>query len=201
MRGGFVRRGRESCCRRFHRADAVGDGFQDSFDAFAEPRNGILQHGATRLLLAEQSIFSFRRAALRDVVVGSDPIIGAGYRPVDDRDGSPIRRLGDEAQSLSGSHVSKNFRAILRRIASQVAGFATLKDDIQKRSAGLHNVRGQAIHAAVLIVADQEPSRHVEHDDALGHVIEHERQQVALMFEPQTPGPSRQMVEDTGHRR
>src|ERR1700677_3297079 len=101
----------------------------------------------------------------------SDPIIGTRYRPINDGDGSSIRRLGDKTLNFSGSHVFENFSAILRWVALQGAHFAALVDDVDERGAWLPHIRRQGVHGAILIVADDKVSVHVEHDDALGHVV------------------------------
>ena len=43
---------------RFHRRNAVGDGLEDALDAVAEPGDGVVDDGAARFLLAEQSALS-----------------------------------------------------------------------------------------------------------------------------------------------
>jgi len=101
-----------------HRRHAVGNGFQDAIDAVVESRDCFFDPRAAHLLLVEPRISAFDQSAFRNVVVDTDPIVRTGYRPIDDGNRAPVRRLVDKTDSLSGRDLAHDFFAILLRIVA-----------------------------------------------------------------------------------
>ena len=199
MRGRLVRRCRQHGRGRFHRRHVVGDGLQHAFDALAEPGDSLFNGRAARFLLDEQHVLSLRRPALGDVVMRSDPIVGAGNRPIDDRDGAAVGCFRHEANDLSRGHRREKVGAILVGVAVQTSRLDPMADDVDERSARLHDIRGQSVHRPILIVAHDQTAGGIEQHHALGHIVESERQQAVLLVEPPAPRQLHESVEHPKH--
>jgi len=178
MAGGVVGDRRQRRRGRLHRRDAVADGLQHAFDAFAEPGDGFFHDGAACFLGAEQGIFLFHLAALGDVVVGADPVCAAGYGAVDHRNRAAVGQFGDEADDFSGRHDLHELGDVFVRIARQAAGSGAQPNDIGEPG------RRQVVDFQVAIVADDGARLGVEHHDALGHVVERKLEQFSFAAQP-----------------
>ena len=66
----------------------------------------------------------------------------------------------------------------------QAAGSGAQPNDIGESRAGLHDVRRQIVDFQIAVVANDEARLGVEHHDALGHVVERELEQLALVIQP-----------------
>src|SRR4051812_14629319 len=62
-----------------------------------------------------------------------------------------------------------------------------MSDDIKERASGLHDIARQAVHLDEAVVADDQPFGRIEHDDALGHVVEHDREQAVVAAHAKAP--------------
>src|SRR5580704_6490550 len=170
MAGGVVGDRRQRRRGRSHRRDAVADGRQDAFDAFAEPGDGLFDDGAAGFLGAEQGVFLLYLAALGDVVVGSDPVHAAGDRSIDDRNGASVGQFGDEADDLSGRNDFHELGDVFVRIVRQAAGSGAQPNDIGEPGTGFYDVRRQIVDFQIAFIANDQARVRVEHYDALGHV-------------------------------
>src|SRR4029077_9374352 len=128
-----------------------------------------------------QGVFLLHFAAFGDVVVGSDPVRAAGYRVVGDRDGAAVGQFGDEADDLSGRNDFHELGDVFVRIVRQAAGSGAQPDDVGEPGAGFYDVRRQIVDFQIAVVANDEARVRVEHHDALGHVVERELEQLALV--------------------
>jgi hypothetical protein len=71
-------------------------------------------------------------------------------------------------------HRAENFGTIFFRIDVQTAGRYAVLDQPQQCASGLDDVRRQAVHLDVAIVADQNALVRIEQNDALRHVVDNQ---------------------------
>jgi len=73
-------------------------------------------------------------------------------------------------------HRAENFGTIFFRIDVQTAGRYAVLDQPQQCASGFDDIRRQAIHLDVAIVADQNALVRIEQNDALRHVVDNQCQ-------------------------
>jgi hypothetical protein len=129
--------------------------------------------------------------------VDADPIDGAGNRPVDYGNHPAVGRFIDEAERLAGGDLSHDVIAIVLRVALQAAAVDPIADEVDQRRSGLHGIRREPVHGAILVIADDQPAAGVEQHDALRHVVQSQSQQCGVGL----PGPADdQTIDDPQHR-
>ena len=70
-------------------------------------------------------------------------------------------------------------------------------DDLAEGAARLHDLRRQAVHLDVALVADDEPLRRIEQQQALRHVVDGGVQ--ALLFQPSAVAPTSVLLRQLAH--
>ena len=68
-------------------------------------------------------------------------------------------------------------------VAGEGSGGLAMRDDVAESAARLHDLRRQAVHLDIALVADDEPLRRIEQQQALRHVVDGGVE--ALLFQPQ----------------
>lgn len=116
--------------------------------------------------------FHFRQPALGDVLVGGNPTAGR-HRPAGDRNDAPVGQLDDLLDRLPRRHRRLKLGDIAFWIGLREApGFHAMRDEAAQGAAGLHHVRRQPVDLEIALVADDQPGLGVEHQQALGHVVD-----------------------------
>jgi hypothetical protein len=136
---------------------------------------GILG-GQLRLALLQETVLllELRRELFPfgDVLMGRNPS-PIGPRPDRDGDGAPVaharRHVADLLARHALAHASQH---LLGRGADVVTAGDALLDDVPQRCAGLHLVRGLAVHLREAVVGDHHALLGVEHGKPLKHVRE-----------------------------
>ena len=89
-------------------------------------------------------------------------------------------------------------RTVLVDVADERSGFLAVRDHLAEAAARLHDLRRQAVHLDIALVADDEPLRRIEQQQALRHVVDGGIE--TLLFQPQPllrqPVLLRQLADD-----
>ena len=127
--------------------------------------------------------------------MGGDPAAG-GQRLVDDLDGTAVR--GPDGRGLSPFDLAEHAETIGVDVAHERSGGLAVRDDLAEAAAGLYHFGRQAVHVDVALVADDQPLRTIEQQQALRHVVDGGVQ--ALLFKRQAlfrqPVLPRQLAHD-----
>ena len=138
------------------------DGLQRLFELFMK-QHPVRQIGE-RVVMRQMRDLLFRALAFGDVLDGGDPAAGL-QRLVDDLDGAAARRFRELAGGLAQRHAANDGGAKRLDIAVERAGLLAVLDQPPHRAALFGDVRRQAEHLQIRLIAD---------DDARGGVVQHE---------------------------
>src|SRR6185295_6334917 len=141
-------------------------------------------------VLKQKRALPFGLNALGNVVVGAEPEWLAGDRSVDDRNRAPVRGLHHPAEGLALRHRVDDLGAVLVHVDVEAAGGLSIVDDVEKCTAGLHDLARQPVHVEKPVVTDDKPLSRIEHDDALRHVIDRDGDQAAASAPATAPRES-----------
>ena len=95
--------------------------------------------------------------ALGDVLVSRQPT--ALQRLIDDLDQTSVRGFHDAVGDLAQSHIPQDGRDKRIDIALERAGLFSVRDEIAKGNARLHDIVGKPIHRNIALVTNDEPLR------------------------------------------
>ena len=130
---------------------------------------GAVRQVGQRVVMRQMGDLRLGAPSLGDVLVGRHPA-AIGQRLVDDLDRAAVGRLDDHGVSLSdvAQHAARN---ILRRRPR------TIRWPCDGRShrgscSPVSRPRRQAVHVDIALVADHEPLRRIEQQQALRHVVD-----------------------------
>ena len=113
----------------------------------------------------------FRPPPLGDVLVGRHPA-ATGYRMVQDGDRAAIGQFDELADALALRDVLGELFDVIVGIAGICAVLLAAVEQLSNGFSGLNELRRQAVHVVVMVVADHEPARCVEHQEGLRHVVD-----------------------------
>jgi hypothetical protein len=113
----------------------------------------------------------FRPPPLGDVLVGRHPA-AAGHRMVQDGDRAPVGQFDELADALALRDVPGQLFDVIAGIAGICAVLLAAVEQLSNGLPGLDELRRQAVHVVVAVVADHEPARCVEHQEGLRHVVD-----------------------------
>ena len=120
--------------------------------------------------------------AFGDVLVSCDPS-AVRQRFVGDLHRAPVRGLDDA--DLRSPDVAQDGIDVLVFIADERARRLAMGDDVEEAAAGFHNVLGEPVHFDVTMIADHQPLRRIEQQQALRHVVDGAVQAQFLKRQPQ----------------
>jgi hypothetical protein len=110
-------------------------------------------------------------APLGDVLVRGDPAAAAG-RMVEDRDRAAVLQLDDQARVLAPAQHLEQALDVGIGIAGKRSARHPHGQKLAQGAARPDLVRRQRVHLDIAPIADQQPRRGVEHDQALRHVLD-----------------------------
>jgi hypothetical protein len=133
--------------------------FDDIDELLLEPfveQRAVWQVGQ-RVVMRKMPDLLLGAHALGDVFVGSQPTVLE--RLIDDLDQSAVRGFDDTVGDLAQSHIPQDGRDKRIDIALERAGLFSVRDEIAKGKAWLHEIVGKPIHRNIALVTDNEPLR------------------------------------------
>ena len=157
---------------RLQRRGALRHRLQHCGSVCAKSTNFRFNRDAAPPLLRQCRTFSLGMDALGNIVVRPDPVLATFDRTVDHQNGPTVRRFHDPVHRLALAYRAENLGTILFGIDIEAAGRYPILDQSEQRAAGFHDVRRQAVHLDVAIIADKNSLVSVEQDDTLGHIVE-----------------------------
>jgi hypothetical protein len=117
---------------------------------------------------------------LGDVLVDRDPA-APGHWPVADRDRAPVPQRLLTLESVGRGQATEHARPdLLEARVPVIADLERVSDEVADRRAHMHLVAREAVHGEVLPVHGRDAQVPVQHQEAVGHVGESRREQVAL---------------------
>ncbi len=108
---------------------------------------------------------------LGDILVGRYPA-ASGHRMVQDRDRAAVGQFDELADALALRDVRRELFDVIVGIAGVGAVLLAAVEQLSNGFSGLNELRRQAVHVVVVLIADHEPARRVEHQEGLRHVAD-----------------------------
>ena len=151
-----------------HRKLPVGRGVrQFALELFVE--QGAVRQIGQRVVMGEVGDAFLGAAPFGDVLMGRDPA-AVRQRLVDDLDRAAVGRRDDHRVALRD--VAQHPRDILVDVAGERSGLLAMRDHVAETAARLDDLGRQPVHLDIALVADHEPLRGIEQQQALRHVVD-----------------------------
>ena len=110
-------------------------------------------------------------ATLGDILVNGDPA-SARHRLIFDLNHTAISKFLDLDAGISCRRRGEAIGDIFINVAEKSAGSFSVDEEVAKRKARLNDLGGRMIHFEISTIADDHPRRSIEHDEAVGHVVD-----------------------------
>ena len=119
--------------------------------------------------------------SLGDVLVGRHPS-AIGQRLVGDLDRAPVGRFDDHR--IPDRDVAQDDGGVLIDIPDERSGVLAMGDHLAEAAARFHHLPRQAVHVDIALVADHEPPRRIEQQQALRHVVDGRVEPLLFQHQP-----------------